>query len=78
MAVSKTKKVLYVAKYSRIDQAKFVEDSFKNLKGYGLLKGCLPQILLGPFLNTLCHIARNNNKVDSVETGRIVFAHLLP
>ena len=26
-AVSKTKKVLYVAKYSRIDQAKFVEDS---------------------------------------------------
>ena len=52
--------------------------AFKNLKGYGLLKGCLPQILLGPFLNTLCHIARNNNKVDSVETGRIVFAHLLP
>ena len=38
----------------------------KNLKGYGLLKhipsypfnffkGCLPQILLGPFLNTLSH-----------------------
>ena len=28
----------------------------ENLKGYGLLKffkGCLPQILLGPFLNTL-------------------------
>ena len=40
----------------------------KNLKGYGLLKrtnhfkffkGCLPQILLGPFLNTLsCILSR--------------------
>ena len=37
----------------------------RNLKGYGLLKqtisfqifkGCLPQILLGPFLNTLSQI----------------------
>ena len=37
----------------------------KNLNGYGLLrktvsiqifKGCLPQILLGPILNTLSHI----------------------
>ena len=30
----------------------------KNLKGYGLLKifkGCLPQMLLGPFVNTLPH-----------------------
>ena len=35
--------------------------SLKNLEGYGLFKGqpfkffkgCLPQILLGPFLNTL-------------------------
>ena len=24
------------------------------------------------------YIRRNNNKVDSVETGRIVIAHLLP
>ena len=30
-------------KYSRIDQVKFFE-------------GCLPKILLGPFLNTLCHL----------------------
>ena len=42
--------------------------SLKNLKGYGLpkayflnfsfkfFKGCLPQILSGPFLNTLSHI----------------------
>ena len=32
--------------------------SLKNLKGYGLLKffkGCRPQILLGPFLNSLSH-----------------------
>ena len=40
--------------------------AFKNLKGYGLLeedhipfqifKGCLPQIVLGLFLNTLSQI----------------------
>ena len=30
-------------KYSRMDQAKF-------------FKGCLPQILLDPFLNTLTHV----------------------
>ena len=39
--------------------------SLKNLKGYGLLKqtislqffkGCLQQVLLGPFLNTLSHL----------------------
>ena len=38
----------------------------KNVKGYGLLKqgysllkifkGCLPQILLGPLLNTFSHL----------------------
>ena len=31
-------------KYSRMDQVK-------------LFKGCLPQILLGPFLNTLCQMS---------------------
>ena len=31
-----------------MDQVKFVEDSFKKI-----LKGCLPQILLGSSLNTL-------------------------
>ena len=30
-------------KYSRVDEVKF-------------FKGCLPQILLGPFLNTLSHL----------------------
>ena len=38
----------YGTKYSRMDQVKFVENN--------LLKGCLTQILLGPFLNTLSHI----------------------
>ena len=28
----------------------------KNLKRYGLLTGCLLQILLGPFLNTFSHL----------------------
>ena len=36
-------RVLYGIKHSRIDQVKFFE-------------GCLPQILLGPFLNTLFRI----------------------
>ena len=48
-------------KYSRMNQVKFVEESlykfwrvmvcFKYLKA--IFKGCLPQILLGPFLNTI-------------------------
>ena len=37
-----------LAKYSRMDQIKFLEDSRK-------FKGCL-QILIGSFLNTLSHI----------------------
>ena len=32
----------------------------KNLKGYGLLKGCLPQILLSPFLNTFSPVLHDN------------------
>ena len=41
---------IYGAKYSRMNQVKF-------------FKGCLPQILLGPFLNTLsCH--RKLNKCE--------------
>ena len=37
-----------------MDQAKFVEDS--RPYPFKFFKGCLPQILLGPFLNTLSHI----------------------
>ena len=52
----------YGTKYSRINQSKFVEDSRqKNWRVWSALsrpypfnfyKGCLPQILLSPFLNT--------------------------
>ena len=43
--------MMLVSKYSGIDQVKFEEDSLlKNLKNF---KGCHPQILIGPFLNTL-------------------------
>ena len=39
--------VTFETKYSRMDQVKF-------------FKGCLPQILLGPFLNTLSHLFLNH------------------
>ena len=55
-----------------MDQVKFVEDSLKKFEGvwsaypFKFFKGCLPQILLGPFLNTLSQIficiLRNKNK----------------
>ena len=40
------------AKYLRMDQVK-ERQPLMNLKGYGLLKACLPQILHGLFLNIL-------------------------
>ena len=40
-------------KYSRMDQVKFVED---RPYPFRFFKGCLPQILPGPFLNTLPYI----------------------
>ena len=33
----------------------------KNLKRFKFLKGCLPQIFLGPLLNTLIHIVLGRN-----------------
>ena len=43
--------ITFGEKYSRMDQVKFAEDSRPyHVKFF---KGCLPQILLGPFLNTL-------------------------
>ena len=44
-------KVPFETRYSRMDQEKFVEYNFKL--------GCLPQILLGPLLNTLFHLMVN-------------------
>ena len=39
-----------------MDQIKFVEGRPYHLKFF---KGCLPQILLGPFLNILTHMTIN-------------------
>ena len=51
-----------------MDQVKFVEDNYlKNWGGmvclsrshsFKFFKDCLPQILLGPFLNTLSHFMK--------------------
>ena len=59
--------VTYGTKYSRMNQMKLVEDSLQKFwSDYGLLKqtvslkffkGCLSQISLGPFLNTLSYIS---------------------
>ena len=43
--------LIFGAKYLRMDQVKFVEDSLLPLLG------CLPQILLGRILNTLPHFS---------------------
>ena len=45
----------------RMDQVKFAEDSLKKFEGIwsastDFFNGCLPQILLGSFFNTLSHI----------------------
>ena len=55
-------------KYSRIDYVKFVEDSLCSGRPYHFkfFNGCLPQILLGPFLNTLSQIIfANKGEVSS-------------
>ena len=74
----------YGTKYSRKGQVKFAEGSlYKKLKGYDLpkadhtpfkfFKGCLPQILLGPFLNTLSHLLlmllKNKAVLETVVLG---------
>ena len=56
----------YVAKYSRMDQVKFVKRSRPYI--FKIFKGFLPQILLGPFLNTVSHMIRNKmNRTYEVE-----------
>ena len=71
--------VFFETKYSRVDQTKFVEDSPKKLevilclnKPYHLefFKGCLPQILPGPLLNTLSPFTQpmqNSEYADKVK-----------
>ena len=53
----------YYAKYSRIDQVKFVEDNLYKIwvcldrpYHFNFFRGFLPQILLGRFLNTLSQL----------------------
>ena len=51
-------RVIFRSMYSRMDRVKFVE-VFKKFEGpyhFKLFKGRLPQILLGPFLNTLTRL----------------------
>ena len=62
----KRRQTLYWTRYSGMNQVKFVETAFKKFEGawsassrpyhFKYFKGCLPQILFGPFLNTLSHI----------------------
>ena len=50
-----------------MDQVKFVEGSFYNMLclsrpyHFKFFKGCLPQISIGPFLNTLSHMIHDVN-----------------
>ena len=46
-----------------MDQVKFVEDISRPYH-FKFFKGCHPQILLRPFLNTLTHVSSDvNNKI---------------
>ena len=58
-------------KFSKMDQVKFVEDSLwkiwsgmvcfrQTIPLHFFFKGCLGQILLGPFLNTLTQMPKQN------------------
>ena len=60
-----------------MNQVKFVEGSLqKKIEGisydrsyhFKFFKGCLPQISLGPFLNTLSHLYTSNNANNSNNT----------
>ena len=54
--------MIYGTKYSRIDQVKFVEGSLSRPYPLKIFKGCLPQILLGPFFNILSYILAMTGK----------------
>ena len=49
-------KCTFETKYLKMDQGKFVEDRPYPFKFF---KGCLPQILLGPFFNNLTQLCLN-------------------
>ena len=67
----------YRAKYSKMHQVKFVEDSLLKIWSdmvcpLQIFKGCLPQILLGPFLNTLPHIWHHSQDGASQVSDRFL------
>ena len=48
---------VFGSRHSRMDQVKFVEDSLITYHNIiSNFKGCLPQISLGPFWNTLTQL----------------------
>ena len=61
------------SRYSKLDQVKFVEDSLKKFEvsrpyHFKNFQGCLPKILLGPFLNTLTQMkVKNMTKVILIQ-----------
>ena len=52
----------------------------KQTISFKFLKGCLPQILLGPFLNTLSHMilprAEHKENMKLFENSEIISKHL--
>ena len=73
-------------KYSRMDQVIFVEDSLSNIwrdmvcesrpYPFKFLKGCLPQIVLGPFLNTWSRFDYGKD-IDIQETRKLRLTALI-
>ena len=64
-------------KYSRVAELKFVEDSLKRqLKSrphsFIFFKGCLPQVLLGPFLNTLSYLVMKLDQLIGLVMSKIL------
>ena len=64
---------IYGSRYSRMDQVKFLEDIWSDMIWrsrpchFQFFKDCLPQILLGPFLNTLTQIfLQANSQIQKV------------
>ena len=55
-------------KYSRMDKVK-ADHSLKRPYTFKVFKGCLPQILLGPFLNTLSQITFYS--LSKLSSGRL-------
>ena len=71
--MEKTALLIDGSRYSRMDQVKVLEARLLKIwKGmiyfdryhFKFFKGCVPQILLGPLLNTFIRISYHNNDDD--------------